>query len=88
MFLVFHQTQIFLSNGDPVENTEYDFVENDYVECRTSTPYPFEYLPKFVWYRNNQVDNVNGPKLLRYQNTDDEHNRWLVIFLKPYCSVS
>ena len=54
---------------------EYEFNVGDYIECRAADDISEDYPPKFVWWRSIQVSNLEGPKVINYQNTDDNHNR-------------
>ena len=67
---------IFDMTGTKMDSqTDYKLNVGDYIECRAAEDISEDYPPKFVWWRSIQVPNLEGPKLINYQNTDDNYNR-------------
>ena len=70
------EVDIFDMDDNAMDTTTvYELNVGDYIECRAAEAISEDYPPRFVWWRSVQVANTNGPKLINYQNTEENHNR-------------
>lgn len=57
------------------ENDVYDLNVGDYLECRAAEQINPMYPPHFIWFKSIQVENIYGPRIINYQNQNDNTNR-------------